>query len=323
MPMRIVFMGTPEFAVPSLEALLEAGHEVAAVCCQPDRPKGRSGKAQMCPVKEYAVKRGIPVLQYERFRAKEAVEALRVLAPELFVTAAFGQILSKRLLAVPPLGTVNVHASLLPKYRGSAPINWSIICGEQTVGVTTMMTDAGMDTGDMLLREETQVLPGETAGELTQRLSLVGAGLLIRTLDALEKGTCPRTPQCEEESSYYPLLEKALGEIDWTRTAREIDCLVRGVNPWPGAYTYKDGEVLKIWKTSIVEEPCSGVPGEVVKSGPKCGVIVACGQGALAIEELQAAGSKRMRARDYVLGHPIAEGTVLTSKTCEDGKENT
>jgi methionyl-tRNA formyltransferase len=315
--MRIVFMGTPDFAVPSLQALIAAGHEIVAVCCQPDRPRGRGGKVQMCPAKECALASGIPVIQYERLRRPEAVEALQALAPDLFVTAAFGQILSRRLLAIPRLGTVNVHASLLPKYRGSAPVNWSLICGEETVGVTTMMTDIGMDTGDMLLREETQVLPGETAGELTERLSVLGAGLLVRTLEALAAGTCPRTPQREEEASYYPMLEKTLGDIDWTRTAREVDCLVRGVNPWPGAYTHCGGAVLKVWKTAVT--PCDGghTPGEVILSGPKCGLVVACAQDAVEIVELQSAGSRRMRAKDYLLGHPIAEGTILTHATEE------
>lgn len=315
--MRIVFMGTPEFAVPSLEALLDAGHDVAAVCCQPDRPKGRGGKVQMCPAKECALKHGIPVIQHERLRRAEAVAEIAAFEPELFVTAAFGQILSRRLLAIPPRGTVNVHASLLPKYRGSAPINWSLICGEETVGVTTMMTDIGMDTGDMLLREETQVRPGETAGELTERLSVLGAGLLVRTLEALEAGNCPRTPQNPEEASYYPMLEKTLGDIDWTKSAREVDCLVRGVNPWPGAYTHRDGEVLKVWTTRVLEDGEEHVPGEVLQSGPKCGLIVACGQGAVEIVELQAAGSRRMRARDYLLGHPIAVGTVFQTKKAE------
>lgn len=313
--MRIVFMGTPDFAVPSLEALIEAGHDVAAVCCQPDRPKGRGGKVQMCPAKVCAIKHGIPVIQYERLRVPEAVAELEALKPDLFVTAAFGQILTKKLLAIPPMGTVNVHASLLPKYRGSAPINWCLIRGEETVGVTTMMTDRGMDTGDMLLKEETQVLEGENAGELTERLSVIGAGLLIRTLKALEEGKCPRTPQDPDEASYYPMLEKQLGDIDWEKTAREVDCLVRGVNPWPGAYTHKDGEVLKVWKTKPVECDAGHAPGEVLQSGPKCGLIVACGEGAVEIVELQAAGSKRMRAKDYLLGHPIAVGTVFAKET--------
>lgn len=319
--MRIVFMGTPEFAVPSLEALIAAGHDVAAVCCQPDRPKGRGGKVQMCPAKECALRHGIPVIQHERLRRAEAVAQLEALAPDLFVTAAFGQILSRKLLAIPPMGTVNVHASLLPAYRGSAPINWSLICGEQTVGVTTMMTDIGMDTGDMLLREETQVLEGETAGELTERLAVLGAGLLIRTLEAISAGNCPRTPQDPEKASYYPMLEKTLGDIDWTKSAREVDCLVRGVNPWPGAYTHKDGEVLKIWKTQVRAGEAGHAPGEVLQSGPKCGLIVACGEGAVEIVELQAAGSKRMRARDYLLGHPIAVGTVFTHEIAADQAE--
>lgn len=311
MSMRIVFMGTPEFAVPSLRSLLDAGYEVAAVCCQPDRPKGRKSKLQACPVKELAVSRGIDVLQFEKLRSPEGVEALKAIAPDLFVTAAYGQILSQKLLDIPPLGTINVHASLLPKYRGSAPINWCIMNGEQKTGVTTMMTERGIDTGDMLMQRELDILPAETAQELTGRLSTLGAELLLETLTAIKAGNCPRIPQNEAESTYLPMLDKAHGRIDWTRDAQLVECLIRGVNPWPGAFTTMDGQVLKIWASHVSACDASGQAGEVIVSGAKQGLMVACGTGILEIDEIQSAGSKRMNAKDYLLGHPIEVGMIL------------
>ena len=226
-------MGTPEFAVPSLEALLGAGYEVAAAVTQPDRPVGRKGTLTPPPVKVCAQAHGVPVLQFERIRRPEGRQALSALAPDLFVTAAFGQILSQRVLDIPRLGTINVHASLLPAYRGSAPINWCLLRGEARTGVTTMMTDAGIDTGDMLLREETDILPEETAEELSTRLSKIGAETLLRTLRALEAGTLVRTPQDESAASYYPMLDKELGRMDFSRPARELHNQVRGLYPWP------------------------------------------------------------------------------------------
>ena len=230
--MRIVFMGTPEFAVPSLEALIGAGYEVVGAVTQPDRPVGRKGKLTPPPVKVCAQQHGIPVLQFERIRRPEGREALEALKPDLFVTAAFGQILSAKVLAIPKLGTINVHASLLPRHRGSAPINWCVMMGETVTGITTMYTDIGMDTGDMLLKAETPIGENETAGELSDRLSELGAELLIRTLRELEAGTLKRIPQNPAEATYEPKLDKETGRIDWTKTAREIDCLVRGATPW-------------------------------------------------------------------------------------------
>lgn len=315
---RIVFWGTPEFAKTSLEALVEAGYNVVAACCQPDRPKGRGGKVQACPVKVYALEKGIPVLQFERFRRAEGVEALTQIAPDLFVTAAFGQILSQKLLDIPPMGTINVHASLLPKHRGAAPINWSIIQGDETVGVTTMFSDAGMDTGDMLQKAQTQVREGETAGELTERLAQMGAELLIKTLKDIEAGVCPRTPQDPSEATYEPLLEKTLGELDWQKSAQEIDNLVRGVNPWPGAYTFIGGEVLKVWKTKVHPREEQARAGEILAASPKEGLFVQTGAGVLEIVEMQAAGSKRMPAKDYMRGHPIAVGSVLGKEKIDE-----
>ena len=262
--MRIVFMGTPEFAVPSLRALLDNGYEVVGAITQPDRPAGRGHKLTPCPVKLLAQERGVPVYQFEKIKNQEGVDCLRALKPELVVTAAFGQLLSKEILEIPQYGTVNVHASLLPKYRGSAPINWCILNGEKVAGVTTMLTDIGMDTGDMLLKAQTDIGELETAGELTQRLSEIGAKLLIDTLKFYPHGGLKSVPQNEAESSYQPMLTKEMGKIDWTRSAQEIACQVRGLNPWPCAYTESGDGRLKIY----LAKPCAaegaaepGTPG--------------------------------------------------------------
>ncbi len=310
--MKIVFMGTPDFAVPSLRALAESdGVEVVGVVCQPDRPKGRGGKLQACPVKVFALSKGLRVYQFERIRRPEGVEAMLSLRPDAFVTAAFGQILSQELLDIPRIGTINVHASLLPKYRGSAPINWAIIKGERETGVTTMMTDKGMDTGDMLLRTNTAIGPEETAGELTQRLSHMGAALLMETLAALDAGNCPRAAQDPAQATYDPMLSKETGRIDWNRPAEQIANLVRGVNPWPGAWTTLGTDTLKILKAAVCSQQSAGEAGLVLRADPKGGLIVAAAQGALELVEIQAAGSKRMPAKDYLRGHVIPVGTCL------------
>ena len=308
--MRIVFMGTPEFAVPSLKALIESGYPVAGVFCQPDRPVGRGKKLAVGPVKALALERGIPVFQPERIKRPEGVKMLLDLAPDLVVTAAFGQILSREILDIPPMGTVNVHASLLPRHRGAAPINWCIMMGEKVSGVTTMYTDLGLDTGDMLLKRETPIGEMETAGELSGRLSRLGAELLIETLQKIQDGTCPRTPQDQESASYEGMLSKELGKINWSRPAREIACQVRGLNPWPGAYTAMAGGVLKIWLARALDKQ-GGAPGEVMATSGKEGLIVACGQGCLEILEMQAPTGKRMSAKAYLLGKPVPVGTVL------------
>ena len=315
--MRIVFMGTPEFAVPSLEALIGAGYEVVAAVTQPDRPVGRKKTLTPPPVKVCAQAHGVPVLQFERIRRKEGREALTALQPDLFVTAAFGQILSKAVLDIPRLGTINVHASLLPQYRGSAPINWCIVSGEKKAGVTTMMTNEGIDTGDMLLRDEVEIGENETAEELTERLSSLGAQTLLRTLRALEDGTLVRTPQNEAEASYQPMLSREMGEMDWSRSAQQLHDQVRGLYPWPGAYTTMDGGVLKVWVSRISDMKTDAAPGAVVKADAKEGLFVACGTGVLQIVELQAPGSKRMNARDYLRGKPMQTGTVLGGSHAE------
>ncbi len=313
--MRIVFMGTPEFAVPSLTALCEAGYEVVGVFTQPDRPRGRGKKLLPSPVKAFAAARGIPVYQPEKIR-RDGVEDLRNLAPDLCVTAAFGQILSQELLDIPRLGTVNVHASLLPKHRGSAPVSWTILCGDESAGVTTMMTARGVDNGDMLLQRATPVLPGETCGELTERLSHLGAALLLETLASLEAGTLERVPQNEQEMTYDPKLTKEMGEIDWRRPADTLVRQIHGLNPWPGCAVGTPQGTLKLLRAETA--PGEGEPGRVLAADPKRGLIVAAGEGAVRILQLQAPGGKPMDARDYLRGHPMAEGTLMKEKEAHE-----
>ena len=305
--MRVVFMGTPEFAVPSLKALLDAGYGVVGVFTQPARPVGRGHKLAACPVKKLALERGVPVYQFERLRNEEGLACLRSLAPDIVVTAAFGQILSQALLDVPKMGTVNVHASLLPAYRGAAPINWCILNGETRTGVTTMLTDAGVDTGAMLLRRETDIGETETAAELSARLSQLGAELLIETPKGYTAGEIAPIPQDERLASRQPMLKKEMGLIDWTRSAKEIACQARGLDPWPSAYTDYAGGTLKIYRARpAVGE---GEPGTVLRSSAKEGLFVACGEGALEVLEMQAPGGKRMSARAYLAGKKIEPGT--------------
>lgn len=306
--MRIVFLGTPEFAVPSLKALCDSGYEVVGVFTQPDRPKGRGNKVVPSPVKVFATERGIPVFQPVRIR-KESVEDLKALQPDLCVTAAFGQILSQELLDIPRLGTINVHASLLPRHRGSAPINWAIMQGDETVGVTTMFTDKGIDTGDMLLKAETPYIKGETAGELTVRMADLGAKLLIETLKKLEDGTLVRIPQDHEKMTYDPMLSKDMGIIDWSMGAADIVNRIHGLNPWPGCSTAVAGGRLKLLRAEAVEG--AGQPGEIIAADPKAGLVIAAGEGAVSVTQLQAPGGKPMNSKDYLRGHPMAVGTVL------------
>ena len=307
-------MGTPDFAVPSLKALIREGYDVAGVFTQPDRPKGRGNKLTPSPVKVAAAEAGIPVFQPERIR-KTGTEDLRNLKPDLCVTAAFGQILSQEVLDIPPEGNINVHASLLPKHRGAAPIAHAIMTGDKKAGVTTMMMDAGIDTGDMLLQEETAVGESETCGELTERLSLIGAELLIRTIRAMEAGTLKRIRQNEAEMTYDPMLTKELGRPDWTRTADEIRGLINGLNPWPCVSVPLDGGRLKLLRAVGAEG--SGEPGTVLRADPKGGLVIACGNGAVRILELQAPGGKQMKAEDYLRGHGIPEGCILREENPE------
>ena len=307
--MRIVFMGTPAFAVPSLEALIaRKGTEVVGVFTQPDRPKGRGNKLAASPVKEAAIKAGIPVYQPEKIR-KTGVDDLRNLKPDLCVTAAFGQILSQEILDIPTLGNINVHASLLPKHRGSAPIAYAIMQGDRKTGVTTMMMDAGIDTGDMLLQSETEIGETETCGEVTERLSRIGADLLMKTLDEMEAGTLSRIPQNEAEMTYDPMLKKEMGVPDFFRDAEIVRGMINGLNPWPCITVPLGNDKLKLMRAETTEG--SGTPGSVLLSDPKAGLVIACGSGAVRILELQAPGGKKMRSHDYLRGHDIPVGTTF------------
>lgn len=304
-------MGTPDFAVPSLRALIDQGYEVVGVFCQPDRPKGRGHKLAACPVKELAQSAGIPVFQPERIKREEGVAMLRSCAPDLCVTAAFGQLLSQEILDIPPLGTINVHSSLLPRHRGSAPINWSIIKGDPVTGVTTMFTDKGMDTGDILLMRETPIGSTENAGELTDRLAVMGAQLLIETLQALEAGTLSRIPQDHAAATYEPKMDKELGRIDWRRPAQEIDWLVRGTTPWPGAFTTLGEQTIKVFELAVPDGAASGAPGEIVAADAKQGLVVSCGDHDVVLTQIQMPGAKRMNAKDYLRGHTMETGVCL------------
>lgn len=309
--MRIAFLGTPEFALPSLDMLYKDGHTLA-VFTQPDRPVGRHATLTPPPTKAYALERGIPVFQFEKIRLPDGVKALKAFEPDLMVTAAFGQILSAENLAIPKYGCINVHGSLLPKYRGAAPIQWAIINGETETGVTTMQTDVGMDTGDILLTDRIAIGADETAGELAERMSVLGAETLRRTLAALESGTLVRTPQDDSLATKCPMLKKEHGKIDFSGSAQAVHNLVRGTNPWPGAYAILCGEPLKIHRTRMTTACDFGaaVPG-AFGGGIREGLFVRCADAWLEILELQPAGGRRMPACDYLVGHP-PEGKVLS-----------
>ncbi|MEH2935094.1 methionyl-tRNA formyltransferase [Acutalibacter sp. JLR.KK004] len=302
--MRIIFMGTPDFAVPSLQALLDRQDEVCAVFTQPDKPKGRGHKLAPPPVKELALRHSLPVYQPATLRKEEVQAQIRALAPEAIVVVAYGKILPQAVLDIPPLGCINVHGSLLPKYRGAAPIQWAVINGEQTTGVTTMFMGAGVDTGDMLLRRETAIGPEETAGQLFDRLKDMGAQLLGETLTGLEKGELRPVPQNHEEATLAPMLQKELSQIDWSRPAEEIHNLIRGLNPWPCASAMLDGRRLKLLGSQVAE--ASGAPGEArCEEGE---LLACCGEKALMITELQTPEGKRMSGKSYLLGHPLQAG---------------
>ena len=306
--MRIVFMGTPEYAVPSLKALIGSGYKVAGVFTQPDRPKGRGNKLAKSPVKILAEQEGIPVFQPERIR-RTGVEDLKNLKPDLCVTAAFGQILSREILEIPPMGNINVHASLLPKHRGSSPVAHAIMAGDRTAGVTTMMMDEGIDTGDILLQESTEIGPDETCAELTERLSAIGAELLISTIRKLENGELERIVQDEAEMTYDPMLQKAMSVADFTADADRVRGTINGLNPWPCVSVPMEGERLKLLRA--VCSDAQGPAGCVLSADPRNGLVIACGTGAVRVLEVQAPGGKKMRAEDFLRGHSIPEGTDL------------
>ncbi len=301
--MRVIFMGTPDFAVPTLDQIIKDGHEVVAVVTQPDRSKNRGMKLDFSPVKECAISHNINVLQPEKLRKNnEFLEKYKELNPDVTVVVAYGQILPKTVLEIPKYGCINVHGSLLPNYRGAAPIQWAVINGEKTTGITTMYMDTGLDTGDMILKSEVEIGKEETAGELYERLSVIGASLLSDTLKLVEEGKAPREKQ-PEEFTYAPMLTKELGNIDWNKTSAQIDSLVRGVNPWPGAFTEINGKKFKVHKVKSVD--WRGVPGSVIKADPKEGLIIATGDGALELVEIQPENKKRMFAKDYLRGNKI------------------
>lgn len=305
--MRIVFMGTPEFAVPSLRALIEAGHQVCGVFTQPDKPVGRhQNRFQFPPVKELALTHNIPVYQPAKLRDAAALAILRELEPELIVVAAYGKILPVDILELPTLGCINVHSSLLPKYRGAAPINWAILNGEKVTGVTIMYMAEGMDTGDIIAQEATRISPVEDAEQLYARLAELGAGLLVKTVSDIAVGTATRTPQDDSQATRAPMLSKELSPVDWSRSAQEIFNQIRGLYPWPGvSTTVLTGEPVKLWGAQVVEKRTDAIPGAVI-AADWGGIDVACGDGqVLRILELQAAGGKRMTAAAYLAGHPI------------------
>lgn len=308
--MKILFMGTPEFAVPSLEALIAAGHTVCGVFSQPDKPVGRhQNKLQATPVKECALSHGIPVFQPVKLRDGTALAQIKALAPELIVVAAYGRILPQDILDCPPLGCINVHSSLLPKYRGAAPINWAILNGDKETGVTIMHMAAALDAGDIISQVSTPIGPDETAPELTARLAVLGGELLVKTVEALRNGTASRTPQEESAVTLAPMLSKELSPMDWSKNAEALHDQVRGLLTWPAAAAEIGGVHCKIFLTS--PENGKGTPGTVLEAG-KVGLLVACGGGsALRILELQPDGKKRMPAEAFLAGHPLKPGEIL------------
>jgi len=306
-PFRLVFMGSPEFAVPTLRVLLDA-HEVVAVVCQPDKPAGRGQKLLAPPTKELALERGVPVLQPAKARDPAFLEDLRRLAPDVAVVVAYGKILPQAVLDAPRLGCLNVHASLLPRYRGAAPIQWAIIRGETETGITIMQLDAGMDTGPMLLTRKVAIAEGETAGGLAARLAAIGAELMLVTLVRLQAGALAPTPQDGALATLAPMLDVDAGVVDWRLPARDVRNLVRGVDPWPAARTVLAGEPLKMWGARLAAG--AGAPGEVLAADRE-GLVVACGEGAVAIAELQLPGRKRLPVPAFVAGKPIAVGSRL------------
>ncbi len=308
--MKVIFMGTPDFSVGTLEALVAAGHEVVLAVTQPDKPKGRGKEMQFTPVKECALKYNIPVFQPKRVREAECIEELRKYEADIMVVVAFGQILPKEILEMTPYGCVNVHASLLPKYRGAAPIQWAVINGETVSGVTTMQMDEGIDTGDMLLKTEIVLDEKETGGSLHDKLSDAGAKLCVETLERLQKKEITPIPQGETTTAYARMLDKKLGCIDWTKTSVEIERLIRGLTPWPSAYTDWNGKVMKIWEAEVCEDTGNAKPGTIVKV-EKDAFYVQTGKGLLKVCELQIPGKKRMDAGAFMRGYQIETGVLL------------
>lgn len=314
--MRVVFMGTPDFAVGALQAIIEAGHQVAAVVTQPDKPRGRGKEMQMTPVKVCALTHNIPVFQPVKIKEPEAVEVLRSYQADIFVVAAFGQILSEEILAMPKYGCVNIHASLLPKYRGAGPIQWAIIDGEKKTGITIMQMEKGLDTGDILFQKEVQIDAGETGDSLHDKLAAAGAELIVEALPKIAAGQVVPRRQKDDESCYAKMLQKSMGKIDWNMPAGKLDCLIRGLISWPGASTTFRGKNLKIWEEEPVTEEgfsaqiSEAVPGTVL-GVEKDAFYVQTGEGILRILSVQMEGKKRMAVKDFLLGYPMQAGERL------------
>ena len=308
--MKLVFLGTPTFAVPTLDQVVKAGHQILAVYTQPDRPKGRGGEPSAPPVKEAALRLNLTVHQPERVRRPEVVEQLRQLNPDAMVVVGYGQIIPQSIIDIPRLGIINVHASLLPKYRGAAPIQWAIAKGETHSGVTTMRIDAGLDTGDMLLKWETDIGPEETAPELGERMAVAGADLLVETLADLESGTITPEAQDNSQATLAPILKKEDGLIDWSWPAAKIFNRARGFLPWPGAYSHFRGQLFHVWKAHVAEEPAAGEPGHMIPQ--KRRLLIACGSGTtLELLEVQIEGRKRMSAEAFLNGQRLNENESL------------
>ena len=308
--MRIIFMGTPDFSVPALVALKEAGHEILGVVTQPDKPKGRGKEVQMTPVKEKAREYHIPVYQPVKARDPEFVKVLRDMAPDLIVVIAFGQLLPKTILDIPKHGCVNIHASLLPKYRGASPIQYAVINGEKESGVTTMMMAESLDTGDMLDQEAVALDEKETFGSLHDKLSEMGSRLILKTIHKLEEGTAVRIPQDDSKTCYVGMIKKSMGDIDWSMDAVSIERLIRGLNPWPSAYTTWNGKVMKLWEAEVIDKEYDGAWGQVAEVG-RDSLVIKTGKGGISIRKLQLQGKKCMDVDAFLRGYPIAEGTVL------------
>ena len=309
--MRVIFMGTPDFSVGALKALAENGYEIAGVVTQPDKPRGRGKASAMTPVKEAALELGLTVYQPARVREQSFMDTVRALNPDVIVVSAFGQIIPKALLELPRYGCVNIHASLLPKYRGAAPIQWAVMDGEPVSGVTIMQMDEGLDTGDMLAKTEVPLEPDETGGSLFDKLSRAGADLLIRTLPALEQGTLtPEKQPLESPTAYARMIRKEDGRIDWNLEAEAIERRIRGLNPWPSAYTELTGKILKIWRAEVLPKESGQTPGTVTEAG-KGGFCVQTGKGVLRLLEVQLEGKKRMDAQAFLRGFHAAPGMKL------------
>lgn len=308
--MKIVFMGTPDISVSILDSIVNSRHEVTAVVTREDKPKGRGKEMAFPPVKEYALSHNIPIMQPQKIKTSEAIEELKSYEADIFVVAAYGQILSKEILEMPRLGCINVHTSLLPKLRGSAPIQWAIIEGETETGVTIMQMDEGMDTGDILFTEKVPIDKDETGGSLFDKLAECGAGLIVKALDAIEAGDFTPVAQDHDKATYAKMLNKKLGYIRFQRTAEEIERLIRGLDPWPSTFTYYKGKTLKIWKAEVVNENNNAAPGTVVKVDNEA-IYVNTTKGILKITELQLEGKKRMKTKDFLLGYKITAGEIL------------